>query len=189
MSAVLSIENVMAKVAQRFAAEGPHVTQLFGWHASKQQVEGDTITWAPGDPSGKVGTTSGAIMPGRHPRSLATLYERFTVTISASDPNDPENEAAQYRAVWLLRNYWFRAVYHAAHGTFEIVDEQWLTERGERRYGAALQITLALQAAMLDVPPSAAATKQVRATHAEVALSASDTGAPVHDVYQPAEES
>lgn len=186
MASVLAIENLMSKVAARFDQEGPQCVQLFGWHAALEQVEGDRIVWAPGDPGGKVGTTTGARMPGRHPRSIATLNERFTITISAADPSQPDNEAAQYRAAWLLRLYWFRAVFLAAHGTFEIAEEQWLIDRKERRYGATLRITLVLQAAIFDMPPLPV-TEQVQAERAEVTLTMSQTGTPVTDVYTPEE--
>lgn len=192
MASTLAIEAVLQRVSARFETEGPQCTQLFGWHAVYEQVEGDRIVWAPGDPKGKVGATLPPKRPGRNPRPIATLGELFTVTISAADVSAPDDEAAQYRAAWLLRMYWFRAVYLASHGKpgfeFQIVDEQWLVDRKERRYGATLQITLLVEAAIYDLPPSAAGAVEVQVERVEVDLRSSATGAPVHDVYKPAED-
>lgn len=179
----------MERVVHRFATEGPVCTQLFGWHAAHEPAEGDRITWAPGDPRGKLGATLPPKRPGRNPRPLATLGELFTVTISAADTNALDDEAAQYKAAWLLRMYWFRAVYHASHMKpgfeFQIVDEQWLNDRRERRFGATLQITLLLEAAILDTPPTGAGVVEVQVEQVNVALRMSEAGTPVQDVYKP----
>ena len=192
MSAVLSIEQLLARVTARFAAENTDAVNLFGWKAKAQHVEGSRIVWTPGDPTGRVGSTLAPKQPGRHPRSLATLEELFTITITAADATQLDNEALQYRAAWLLRAAWQRAVYHAAHGTFRIVSERWLADRKERIYGASLEIVLALEAAILDVPLSSPPqTVQTHATRAEVDLTTSpDENAPaaITDVYEPAED-
>lgn len=187
MSITLAIEAVIARVGARFDIEGPTVTQLFGWHAALEQVEGDRIVWAPGDPSGKIGATLPPKNPGRSPRPIATLAELFTVTINAADASAIDDEAAQYRAAWLLRMYWFRALYLASHSKpgfqFQITDERWLVDRRERRYGAALQITLVLEAAIYDMPPQGPGVAEVQAERAEVAIKMSEAGTPVLDVY------
>lgn len=182
MASILAIENLIAKVRDQFAAEGTEAVQLFGWRAAAEHVEGDRVVWTPGDLTGKVGKTIGAKQPGRYPRSLGTLQELFTVSISAADSSNAEDEQLQYRAAWLLRLAWFRAVYHAAHGTYTIIDEVWDRDRKVRSFGATLQVVIALEAALLDVPPEMP-TQRVVPEHAAVTFKQSPTGTPVTDVY------
>lgn len=146
----LAVEVLFDAVVARFAAEGTNAANTFGWREPEKHVEGSRIAWVPGDPTGRIGLTGPARFPGRNPRSLGTLRELFTCVISSSDPTDPENERAQYKATRILRDLWFRAVYKAAHGTFAIRDEQWVTRRNERRHGTALRVVVELESMIPD---------------------------------------
>jgi hypothetical protein len=151
-SETFPIEVLLASVRARFTAEGTNAEIAFGWREPEKHALGpNRIIWVPGDPSGALGTTTGARQLGRNPRPLATLNELFTVWIASADTTAPDNELAQYKAVRVLRDLWYRAVYKAAHGTFAIRSESWLTNIKERRYGAALRIVFELQAMVPDV--------------------------------------
>jgi hypothetical protein len=156
MADVLALEKLYADVTARFAAEGLAAVNLFGWRQPSlvQTYAAGRVTWVPGDQSGAAGSVEPPRNPGRTPRSLATLRELFTVTITASDPTKPDDEAAQYRMVRLLRDYWHRAVYLSAHGTFKINSERWVIDRKERRFGAALRIVCSVDAMVPDSPPT-----------------------------------
>lgn len=152
MSETLAVEVLYAAVVARFVAENVGATNTFGWRTPEQYAEGNRIAWVPGDPNGVIGVTGPARNSGAvNPRSLGTLRELFTCVISASDATDPENELLQYKAVRVLRDLWFRAVYKAAHGTFQIRDEKWITTKNERRYGAALRVVVELEAKIPDI--------------------------------------
>lgn len=157
---MLALEVLYDAVVARFALEGPAgVAQPFGWRYPAQQHVGSRIIWIPGDPDGAVGRSQPARNPGGEPRSLATLEERFHVIISSFDPTAPEDERLQYRATRLLRDYWFRALYLAARGTFAIDSEEWLTEKKERRFGTAIRIVATVQSMVPDLPPTGEATE------------------------------
>jgi hypothetical protein len=150
----LALEKLYADVTARFAAEGTPAVNVFGWRQpALQQVHVARISWVPGDATGSVGRVGPARNPGRDPRPLATLREYFTVTIATSDPTAPEDEMKQYIATRLLRDAWHRAVYLAAHGTFTIESERWMTDRKERRYGAALRVLCTIEAMVPDIAP------------------------------------
>jgi hypothetical protein len=51
-----------------------------------------------------------------------------------------------------LRDAWYRAVYYVAYGAFTLRLEQWITDRLERRHGAALRCVCELQTNVPDVP-------------------------------------
>lgn len=152
MANVLAIESLIAAVNTRFANDGTQAVNVFGWRMPAQHAEGNRIVWEPGDHTGKLGDSAAPRQPGRNPRPIATLHELFTITINAVDTSDVENEALQYRAARLLHDAWFRAVYLAAHGTFAVLASEWLIDRVERRYGAALRVVLALEAMIPDAP-------------------------------------
>jgi hypothetical protein len=99
---------------------------------------------------GSVGRVDPARNPGRNPRALATLRELFTCTLSASDPGDPENELAQYKATRFLFDAWFRAVYLAAHGTLTVERSDWLIRHNDRRFGTAMRVVCSIQAMVPD---------------------------------------
>lgn len=151
---VLALEVLYEAVVARFADEGPdNVSQPFGWRYPAQQHVGPRIVWVPGNPYGAAGVSAPARNPGRVPRPLATYLENFYVIVSSQDESEPENERLQYRTTRILRDQWHRAVYLAAHGTFLIESEEWLTDKNERRFGTALLIVCTIEAAILDILP------------------------------------
>lgn len=159
-----------AVVAQFAADDMTAVAQPFGWRFVAQQYVGNRIVWVPGNPAGIVGRMLPPRNPGGDPRSLGTLEEQFYVVICGQDPAAPENERAQYDFTRRLRDFWFRAVYRAAHGTFQIVGEEWLgIENPERRYGTAIRVLGAIQSKVPDVAPDGP----------DYQLAPADTGAEV----------
>lgn len=147
----LALEKLYNDVVARFVAEGTICDSPFGWRApAQQQTTLARIAWVPGNPSGGAGKDAPARNPGRNPRSIGTFLELFTVYISASDPTAAENELAQYKATRLLRDAWHRAVYLAAHGTFTIESEDWITGKNERRFGAAMRLVCSIQSMIPD---------------------------------------
>lgn len=164
---VFALPSLFQAVVARFAVEGPWlvapvldppaagvpVPNVFGWKKPEQQMlRGNRIIWVPGDDeSGAVGTYLPARAPGQNPRALARLGELFTVYIVAEDKSQPENELAQYSAARALHDAWFRAVYLAAHGTYQLAGPKWVGESKERRRGAALRILGTIEAPLPDV--------------------------------------
>lgn len=145
---VLAWENLFTSVDASFVSLGIQAANMFGWLEPAKQGEGDRILWVPGDPSGKIGETTGARFPGQRPqfRPIATLHELFTIYIIAADPSDFESEIKQYHAARVLRDQWYAAAYRIAHGTFKIRDEQWKRDQPDRKYGATIQLIVALEA-------------------------------------------
>lgn len=148
-----ALEHLYQRVTQSFTADGIQAVNVFGWRMPAQHPYGARIAWVPGDPSGALGATGAARNPGSHPRPIGMLLELFTVYITAQDPSDPENELKQYHLVRLLRDAWYRAVYRAAHGTFQLRAESWVTNKTERRHGATLRIVVEVQAPIVDALP------------------------------------
>lgn len=149
----LAVEHLFNQVSASFAADGIRATNLFGWRIPAQHPYGPRIAWVPGDPSNSAGLTTAPRGPGGNPRALGMLRELFTVYFTAQDASDPENELVQYHIVRMLHDAWFRAVYHAAHGTFWIRSETWETKRSERRHGATLRLVCEVLAPILDRLP------------------------------------
>jgi hypothetical protein len=131
------------------------VPNVFGWREPAHRDGPEMrIAWVPGDDqSGDFGKFKSARQPDRSPaRPLMTFGELVTVYIEGYDPSDPENERKQYEITRLLADGWLRAVYLAAHGTFEIQAENWVNARATRRKGAALRFLLAIDAMVPDAP-------------------------------------
>ena len=156
---VLALEKLYDDCVARFAAEGPFVSgstpvpQLFGWRYVAQHHVGPRIVWVPGNPLGAAGRFAAPRNPGGDIRSLGTLVEQFHVVISSNDPDEPENERANYHATRVLHDYWFRAIYLAAHGTILVDSGEWITEKLERRFGTALRVIGTIQSKLPDVAP------------------------------------
>ena len=150
---VLALEHLFLAVTASFAADHIQASNLFGWCIPTQHPYGPRIAWVPGDPSDNVGLITSPKYPSTVPRQLGTLIELFTVYFTAQDPSDPENEMKQYHIVRELHDAWFRAAYFAAHGTFTVRSENWITKHTERRHGATLRLVCELQAPILDVLP------------------------------------
>lgn len=157
MADVLALELLFDSVVARFAAEvAPGVApvpNLFGWRDPAQKLTtGARILWIPGNPNGDLGSLLPATQPGRNPRSIATLAELFTVEILAHDAAALENERAQYHATRLLFDAWLRAVYLAMPGRVALVTNEWITDRKERRFGAAIRAVCTVSAMVPDAP-------------------------------------
>lgn len=152
MSSQLALLWLFDQVELRFKADGVPATNLFGWRIPAQHAIGNRVAWVPGDPTGAFGQVVAARNPGGYPRSLATTREVFTVIINGQDPDEPEDERLQYQIVRFLRDAWYRAVYQTVHGAWSLKAEQWLVDRTERRYGAALRIVADIEATVPDLP-------------------------------------
>jgi hypothetical protein len=184
----LALEKLYDDVVARFAAEGEYtgvnvVAQPFGWRFPSEQYDGiNRIVWVPGDPQGNVGVVKAPKYPGQLPRRpLATLLERFYVTVSSYDPTDYENERKQYAATRLLRDAWHRACYLAAHGTWRIESEAWVTIRNERRLGTALRIVCTIEAMVPDAAVAQMPTEAARAVIEQSELSTTETNTVLGD--------
>lgn len=176
MSGELAVERLVRLVRERFELEGPHVPVLFGAQKVRQKLEpGNRVIWVPGDDeTGDLGSFGPARHPGRNPRPLGTLHEIVTVYLVATDTGSLTSEEAQYRAGRLLWDAWYRAVYLAAHGTFEILRARWEIRRKERPFGSAIRVLLAVQSMVPDEPVPEIAT----GVGAEISPSLADTPDP-----------
>jgi hypothetical protein len=151
---VLALPWLFDEVSKRFIADGVPASNLFGWRVPTQHAIGNRLAWVPGDPTGAFGQVTAARNPGGYPRSLATTHEVFTVIINGQDPSEPENERRQYEIVRYLRDAWYRAVYQTVHGAWLLKREEWIIDRSERRFGAALRIIAEIEATVPDLPYS-----------------------------------
>lgn len=153
MADVLALPFIYHAVVDRFAAEGlGDVEQPFGFDAPAQNVVSRRITWEPGDPQGALGDVITPRNPGQNPRSLATLLELFTCTISAADETAPTDRLAQYVAVRLLFDAWWSATFLAQYGVVAIVSATWLRDKKLVPHGAALQVVCSVEAVLPDAP-------------------------------------
>lgn len=188
MTIVLALEHLYTSVSASFVADGILADNVFGWRQPAQHPRRPRIAWVPGDVGGAVGVTVAPRNPGGNPRSLGTLNETFSVYITATDTSSPEVELAQYHIVRMLRDAWYRAVYHVAYGTFTILGEAWATEHNERRSGATLIIVCQLEAAILDVlpdPPLVASPNDISAADARPLDAAVIDAVIVPDDFEP----
>ena len=165
-SITFALSILFDAVKTRFEDEGSGpespatVTQVFGWReVPKQPTEVGRIVWTPGDESGSLGEIGTPKQPGRvAARPLATISELVTVTISAVDPLNPEDEQRQYETTRALYDAWYRAMYLAARGTFTLKTSFWLVDKKTRRYGNAIRAVVAVDAAILDAAYTSAPT-------------------------------
>lgn len=151
----LAVENLYDSVRASFIENAINAENVFGWRTPAQySSELPRCAWVPGDDkSGTLGELGGARNPGQDPRPLAQLGELFTVYLTAADPRDPENELAQYHATRFLYEAWYVALYRAAHGTFRVRSQGWVTSKRERSYGATLRVVCEVQAPIVDALP------------------------------------
>lgn len=174
MAIILALEYLYDAVSARMIAESTLAAGAFtfGWREPpKQDGPSRRIVFTPGAPDGGLGALGPARYPGPQPghleigRTLATLGELFTVRILAEIEGTDiggvgleANDRVQYEQVRLLYDSFIRALYLAAHGNFgdgkalQIVDQRWVTTRAEKRFGAAIQLTCAIQATIPDLP-------------------------------------
>lgn len=177
MSYVLALTSLYDGVVSRMEAAGYTGEQPFGWREPAKRLAGRRIVWVPGDDDA-VGDVGAPKKPGRNPRPLWTIDELCTVFVEAFDEAAPEDERAQYQAVRELLDAWLRAVYLEAHGTVEIADLRWVTDKNLRRAGAAVRAVLTVQAMVPDAPdPSltAASTTTASSTDAGIDPDSIDT--------------
>jgi hypothetical protein len=149
----LALEALYNAVVARFTAEGSPVLHTFGWREPNRQTgAGNRVVWRPGDDGGNAGELGPPRNPGRNPRPLATLREIVTIYIQGHDATSGkhENELAQWKATRLLYDAVVRAIYLAAHGTYEILSTAWEIDKNERRYGATLVLILAIESMIPD---------------------------------------
>lgn len=143
-------------VQARFDLDCTEVEMVFGWRRPAQYKKTDNrIVWTPGDEGGSLGQITPAISRAGEEslrRSLGTLNELVTVRIESLDPQFPEDERAQYRAARCLYDAWYRAVYLAVHGNFEILSSDWDNSKLERRHGLALIVIVSVGALLPDAP-------------------------------------
>ena len=166
MGAVLALENLYDLCLARFTAEGTFpdaaAANTFGWREPvRQGGPVNRLIWVPGDPSGGLGEIKGPRYPYQNAgsitaagRPLLNLNELFSVYVVAADvtPANVTVERAQYHAARLLYDAWLRAVYLAAHGTFEILSQRWIVDKTERRFGESMVVVGAILAVIPDAP-------------------------------------
>lgn len=157
MADTLALEKLYADVVARFAAESTAVPNTFGWREPKHRGgQQNRICWVPGDPSGAVGEVASARSPGGNPRSIGTLAEMFTLYVEGRDTTAPENELAQYKAVRLIFDAWFRAAYLSVRNLLHVKSMAWMVDRTTRRHGATLRAVCTVQAMIPDTAYDAA---------------------------------
>lgn len=156
MPEVLALPLLYDAVVDRFTADGTDCALAFGWRTpSYLKVPGSRIVFVPGDDLGNMGellpprNQPHAITPGP---ALAALDEIFHVVISGEDLTAPEDERAQYTATRLLFDAFARACIRYAGNNIVWLGARWLIDRETRRAGAALLVTAAIDAAILDLP-------------------------------------
>lgn len=152
MSDTLALEALHDAVVARFTADATPCNLLFGWRERAQQAIAPRIVMVPGDEAGALGEWLPARQPGRNPRSLGTIGELFHVVISAQDPTAPESDRAQYRAVRLLLDAWWRAAFLFAGPRLLVTASRWLVDRTTRRFGGAAILTCTFEAMVPDAP-------------------------------------
>lgn len=180
MTDILALEQLYTDVKADFTEDSATTAFAFGRKEVTKQINQGTgranrIVFVPGlYPSGDLGKDLPPRNPGRNPRSIATLGEVFTVFVWAYDgtaaipatdtepavPAAAENEFKQYKAARLLYDDWRAALYRATHKDEEldeptvarvtILDQRWVTEKNERRFGAEIQVVCVIEAMVPD---------------------------------------
>ena len=153
-----AVRNVYEIIGTLLAtkAETRDVELQFGWRERSRAVQGTAhsrVILVPGDPSGGIGEWGAPKWPGRRdngPRPLGNINELFTLYVYGINTDSTECEMAQYEATRLLWDDVYAAVYHAAFGQFQIVSHKWDTTYTERRFGAAMVVTVMVQAQQPD---------------------------------------
>jgi len=160
MTDALAVSKLFADVSADLAEHAITANVVFGWRELAKQVnqgpgQANRVVFVPGTvPDGDMGKDLPARNPGRVPRPIATVAEIVTIEVWGYDASAPENELKQYEAARFLYDAVRAAVYRSSHGTYTIEGQNWVTEKTERRFGAAIRIELAIQAMIPDAPPS-----------------------------------
>jgi len=138
------------------AASTPPPNKFGSREPAHRDGKSSRIVWVPGnDESGDVGKMGPARQPDRNPRPLMTIGELVTVYVEGYDATAPEDQRKQYEITRILADAFLRAVYLAAHGTFEVLAISWVRgEKGKglRQHGAALRFLIAVDAMVPDAP-------------------------------------
>jgi len=146
------LTNLYDKVVASFDEDGIDCNFSFGWRQPEtHKTARRQIIFIPGDESGSLGDLVAPRSPGRNPRALHNLDELFTVRVEAIDMKAPESERAQYQAARELFDCFVRAMYLAAHGTYDVQALDWDTSKKARRNGAAIVMIASIKAIIPDV--------------------------------------
>lgn len=157
MTEVLALPKLYDDVTALVLAADPTVHVAFGWREPTKQLEAvpRRLIWVPGDQGSGLGREAPAKFPGRIPRPLGTLLELFQVHVQAYDAADRENERKAYTATRLLFDVWRSALHRSAPGRYIVESVRWVTDKIERRHGAALVATCTIQAMLPDLEEAA----------------------------------
>ena len=153
--------------AQRVTTDTVAVSQVrfsFGWNKRQQQMNqgigrAARVVLQPGDPLGDLGAPGPARQTGTYgtPRSLATLFEFYTLYIWARDASDPSHEA-QFIATRNLYNLVHAAAYRYARGSGPqgkaiFLKQKWVQAPGnaERLFGMELEVVGTVESVLPDV--------------------------------------
>lgn len=146
MTVTLALPKLFDDVGALMHDVGYTVPHVFGWRERDKRSGKRRIVWEPGD-NGNGGTIGPARQPGRNPRSVATLFELFTVWIEAQESSTPENERAQYQATRELYDAWYLAA-ESASKNFRQISLAWVIDKTDRRFGATLKVVGSIEAAI-----------------------------------------
>lgn len=152
MATIFAVTKLFDDVVAQFAADGTNVPNVFGWREPTKQQALPRVVWVPGnDANGDIGEIVAGRFPGKlTERALGNIDEIITVYVQSVDATNLENERAQYESTRALFDAWYRAVYLNAHGTFEIQSAEWVIDKKERRFGAAIRVLMSVQAVLPD---------------------------------------
>jgi hypothetical protein len=170
MPATLALVNLYTKVGEKLVALGHDAASLpmhFGWRPVAQSILTDRrIVWTPGDPTGVIGDfIFGKVSRSvtQNPKPIGELAELVTVTLSACDPSEPENEQKQYIAARELLDLWAACVDEVGRTTVTVEDTRWLTDKKERSHGAAIVVVLSVASVIPSTKTHAVAPVGARA--------------------------
>jgi hypothetical protein len=155
-TSMLALEHLYHKLQGGLALRLiPAPSVAFGWKEATKQVNqgpggGYRVVLQPGDPNGKVGDVEGARLPGRLPDTpLASMIEQATLFIWGYDASDP-SELAQWRAVRRLHDVVLAILIRTFRGRWRQIAKTFINSDLERRLGAEMQMTIAVEAMIPD---------------------------------------
>lgn len=164
-SSTSALSLLFEDVKAQFTADATNANLVFGWQERTKRINqglggAARVVFEPGEDKGKAGQYGPSVqnrrpMALRATRSLGTFLESCTVECWAFDASAPGNEQVQYEAARWLHDLTIRAIYRSprvGHGSFEIKDPTWITDKKELRFGAAIRFTLIVQAKIADDP-------------------------------------
>lgn len=184
----MGLLKLVRDVREVFAEEGVTANVVLGDREPAKQLNqgpgrANRVVFAPGDENGGAGEYTAARNPGRNPRPVRTLSAVCRVFIWAYDGSAPNNEEAQYEAVWTLHDLTVGAIHRKAHGTYQLSAPRWLNRNIERAFGKELMFLLQLEVPILDRPVPVAPGGSVQpavSTHLAASPEATDGEAGCH---------